>query len=169
MQSVLLRRSGVSIRTSRYSERFIYILSHSGRSQTCPRSAQLLLGGGTESLPGTLRLVVQLVQVYTTGANIVFLGVDQALLADVAALGRSEEEIREFRDRPEGLEHLGGVLVVDDGAGAAGFEGSLGSLCRGGKKICFNLSPSRKGFSLLSRPAQTQENLTSLAPPSNVD
>ena len=82
--------------------------------------------------------MVQVFQVYTTGADLIFLGVDQALLADVTALGRSEEEIRESRDRPEGLEHLenlGGVLAGDDGARVAGFEGSLRSLCRGGSKI----------------------------------
>ena len=33
MRSILLRWVDVSIRTSQYSERFIYILSHSGRSQ----------------------------------------------------------------------------------------------------------------------------------------
>ena len=72
---------------------FTYCLIRAGRS---PRSAQLLLGGGTESLPDTLRLVVQLVQVYTAGAYLINLGVGQALLADVAALGHSEEDIREF-------------------------------------------------------------------------
>ena len=122
---------------------FTYCLIRAGRS---PRSAQLSLGGGTESLPYTLRLVVQLVQVYTTGADVIFLGVDQALLANVAALGRSVEEIREFRDRPDDLEHLEGVLAVDDGARAAVFEGNVVSLCRDGLKISLICPLRERGF-----------------------
>ena len=52
---------------------FTYCLIRAGRS---PRSAQLTPWGGTESLPDTLWLVVQLVQVYTTGADLIFVGVD---------------------------------------------------------------------------------------------
>ncbi|KAJ1495698.1 hypothetical protein T484DRAFT_1924939 [Baffinella frigidus] len=94
------------LQTLRDSRRCIYIFTYclirAGRS---PRFAQLSLGGGTESLPATLRLVVQLLHVYTSGVDVIFLGTDQAQAVD-SGVGPTFEG----RNRPKDLDHLGASL-----------------------------------------------------------
>jgi len=49
--------------------------------------------------------------VYMCCIDLIFLGsAAQALLPDVGGLGCAKQEIRDGRNRPEGLEHLGAVL-----------------------------------------------------------